>query len=734
VPTVNAYDGTTATPTEKNAALEFLFSLFSIRYIFLLLLLFFIVAVSVIVWSLGYRGSTRSINLLVTKIQQSAIDRAEENINSHFARIERLASQVDYFAWTNLDDLETVFQNQTMLDTIRSFFFSILQSNLDVMTSVNCLRKDGALIAVSYDLPSSTYSHSVNQQIGRVTGNINQNVSSLPWLAPAHSAFKNYTTIIPTYNTAVSSAPASGMFFPLSADVSNPSSFVTSIAKPFYKRGDGSLVGTLNIVFQITILKRLFTAINPSKYGFTIVMQNDGYLVGDSTPYSSGALATCNTTSPVVLKLCSLIKSRSSDRDIAKGIQNFPTSGMNMKVSGDTMKIIRKTVTRGLQTWNVFVGLSDAEFSGPVVKNSYRVIWVSIIIVVAALVIAILVIFVFLRTLARLAQCFHDIQQMRLDSKSIKAAVNRRSAIYELRVLEGNFRSMLLTIKSFQKYIPKRIVEDLIKNQREAALGLSRRTCSVFFMDVEGFTSLSEKLQPEALVNIMCDMFNMSSKIIVENDGVIDKYIGDCVMAFFNAPAKVKGHASKAIRAAIEIQTELKAREIDYEKKGLPALRTRIGINTGKVLFGNFGSEERLSYTVIGDPVNTASRLESINKLFGTNILISEETYKRSNFHPENEHYKPMCRRVENAKLKGKDQATMIYQVFTEAYSEESLEEYDVAFNAFQIGDFHQAHDLFTSINNYQLDTVIQRKIQQCEEYKVEYPENWDGSIVLTEK
>lgn len=190
-------------------------------------------------------------------------------------------------------------------------------------------------------------------------------------------------------------------------------------------------------------------------------------------------------------------------------------------------------------------------------------------------------------------------------------------------------RKQKVMIKSmFSQYVNPTVVNQLIDDPKKLHLGGENKELTVFFSDIEKFTSLAEKITPEELVKILNEYFVEMTEIILRNNGTLDKYQGDAIMAFFGAPIPQSDHALNACRAALEMQTHLDELNQQWSKNGRPELPTRIGISTGKMVVGNIGGSDRFDYTVIGDSVNLGSRLEGANKQYKTRIIISETTFK----------------------------------------------------------------------------------------------------------
>ena len=213
--------------------------------------------------------------------------------------------------------------------------------------------------------------------------------------------------------------------------------------------------------------------------------------------------------------------------------------------------------------------------------------------------------------------------------------------------------------KFFKSYVSPQLVEELLKDPKNLpSLKSERRVITCLFSDIAGFTSMSEKLPPDEVEHILNEYLTAMSKIVFDNDGTLDKYVGDAVMAVYgnvgqNNPSS---DAAKAINTAIQMQAKLSELRQKWLEEGKVPLQIRIGVNTGEALVGNFGSPQKMDYTVIGDTVNVASRLEGLNKEFGTAIMASQETYELVK-----EHVK--ARNLGPAPVKGKSEAISVYEI-----------------------------------------------------------------------
>jgi len=230
------------------------------------------------------------------------------------------------------------------------------------------------------------------------------------------------------------------------------------------------------------------------------------------------------------------------------------------------------------------------------------------------------------------------------------------SVIAEIDELGSALAAMKRGLKSFKKFVPSDLVTDLLTLGKEATLGTEKRTVTVMFTDIAGFTGISEKLSSEELATCMAEYLGIMTRVIKDHSGTIDKFIGDAVMALWGAPHDCENHASLACQAAIACQREIGLFNERLLARGLEPLLTRIGLHTGEAVVGNIGTDERMSYTAIGDTVNLASRLEALNKYYGTGILVSDSI--RLLLTAE-----IMTRFVDRTIVKGKEKAVEIYEL-----------------------------------------------------------------------
>lgn len=178
----------------------------------------------------------------------------------------------------------------------------------------------------------------------------------------------------------------------------------------------------------------------------------------------------------------------------------------------------------------------------------------------------------------------------------------------------------------FSRYVPRDVYDQLMADPTRAALGGRRRHMTVLFSDVRGFTAMSEKATPEAVVGQLNEYFSRMVQVLFEHRGTLDKFVGDMVMGLFGAPLDDPDHAEHAVQAALAMSRALDELNREWAAAGKPQLDIGVGISTGDMVAGNIGSDTIMSYTVIGDTVNLGARLESLNKDYGTRVIVSEAT------------------------------------------------------------------------------------------------------------
>lgn len=298
------------------------------------------------------------------------------------------------------------------------------------------------------------------------------------------------------------------------------------------------------------------------------------------------------------------------------------------------------------------------------------------------------------------------------------------SEIYRSLVVDRKGRYMK---KAFSNYVSADLVARIMKNPDSLKLGGEKREISILFSDIRGFTSISEKLSPEDLVQVLNEYLNPMTQIVLEEKGTLDKYIGDAVMAIYNAPLDVAGHAGHACRSAVKMMEKLGELNSSFVQRGIQTIDIGIGINTGDAVVGNMGAAMRFDYTAIGDNVNLASRLEGLNKMYGTHIIVSESTMLQAgNAFP--------FREIDLVAVKGKQLPVPIYELMV-VDDGDLRTEFREALRLYKNSDFTRALQMFERLYSRHNDGVSTLYIERCHDFIASPPPvNWDGVFVAKSK
>ncbi len=288
---------------------------------------------------------------------------------------------------------------------------------------------------------------------------------------------------------------------------------------------------------------------------------------------------------------------------------------------------------------------------------------------------------------------------------------------------------------AFAYYVPESVIQDIVNNPEKLKLGGEERVVTVMFTDVAGFTTISEALKPRELVGLLNEYLTEMTDIVIKNNGVIDKYEGDAIMAEFGVPVHFDTHARAACSAALEMQKKLRLMRKSWAKRGMPELSARVGINTGEVIVGNMGSRDVFDYTVMGDHVNLGARLEGANKFYGTHIMISEFTYAQVK-----DYF--LTRPLDFIRVKGKNKPVEVFELvadnetkFTDDFFK-LMELFGRGIAAYRNRKWMDAADIFSyCLKLFPDDKPSEIYYKRCFEYQQNPPgADWDGVTTMTEK
>jgi adenylate cyclase len=296
----------------------------------------------------------------------------------------------------------------------------------------------------------------------------------------------------------------------------------------------------------------------------------------------------------------------------------------------------------------------------------------------------------------------------------------------------NEFNQQRFLRKAFAYYVSPSVLNEIIKRPEQLILGGQQRVMTVLFSDIKGFTSISEDMSPEEVSKMLNYYLNRVSRQIFKYNGVIDKFVGDGVLAFWNAPLTDEEHAMNACRAAIGITYEVRMVQDEMKKMGVEHFNARIGINTGEMIVGNMGSDMRFNYTVLGDNVNLGSRLEGINKQYDTSVMIAESTYQAVKG-------RVVARRIDTVVVKGKKKGVNIYELLGigNPTGEEAdlIEQFEAARQLYEKGEFKKAYVQFERLAGmFPDDGPTKVYLRRCHEFVDKPPSHWDGIYRPTNK
>jgi class 3 adenylate cyclase len=294
-----------------------------------------------------------------------------------------------------------------------------------------------------------------------------------------------------------------------------------------------------------------------------------------------------------------------------------------VRASGDTWYVVAPAIANTGRNFAVtaMIFVPQKDLLGDLDTGRNVTIGICAAILVVVTLLAAIGVAVVLRPLDRIAQRMFRVSQLQIDV----AAVEASSKFHEIRALQHAYDDMQKAVDSFTRYVPRDVVKDLMQTGQLCAIGMEVASCTMLFADIVGFTSLCERVPADRLGRLITGFFDTSSALVMEHGGLVDKFIGDCVMAVWGAPFACANMQAKAALCALRMSHSTFVEPLAgiFDREG-ELLALRVGVNTGEVLAGNMGSAQRMSYTVIGDAVNLAARLEGLNKTFGTRVLLSE--------------------------------------------------------------------------------------------------------------
>ena len=687
------------------------------------------IILTAVVIILLYMKSTRfSVYQICEKYMNEVLNSVKNSSESFFGSVESQNRDIAVHYWRN--ELMTAMEDE---DTAFDYFRQIAQENED-LEMVYFADPSGGMV-MARRMPDGTISKRVVKNDGEYVYedfyHVNQMYNSTFPSSVKPDAEGYNPTRRAWYKAAIERKDISWTDVYFFATGNQPG---FSCSMPVY-RADGSLIGVSCIDVAVGGLSHFLSRFSLTPNAKLFILDKQGQIVAEpiETLDSLDTLFVVETdekgdvTSRILRKISDAQDAMKTSYKLYKThsdhqIDSFVSGGAKY------LSLYQDFKTSGGLEISFGLIIPDKDVMGVVYKINLHIFLIAACFVILAIMLSVYISNVIAKPL--------NILSLEMDKIMTFSASNEPhvvTSIHEINGMINSFESMKKGLTNFQKYVPSELVNELIATNQLATVGGEKKNLSVFFSDIENFTSISESMDPVELVKQMNDYFSAISNTIIENSGTLDKYIGDAVMAFWGAPLDNKDHAICACKSAIICQELIFNLCHKWSREGKPIFRTRIGIHSGPVIVGNMGYEKRINYTVIGDGVNLASRLEGINKFYGTQIVISQDTYKlvSDKFH---------TRMLDRITVKGKTHPVHIYELLSEKgkLNRELVDFYALYENAltsYFSSEWDAAIRKFTTALSIKEDEPSRIMLDRCQEFKKNPPpQMWNGVHEFTKK
>lgn len=405
------------------------------------------------------------------------------------------------------------------------------------------------------------------------------------------------------------------------------------------------------------------TKLAPTAGGHTTVFADDGRLLG--LPRSPKFEADADRAAAILAPISDIGIPEVSAAFERFGQERVPdtTAIFDLEVDGATWWAGFEPfdVTPRLRLW-IAVLVPAADFLGEANRQRTWIIGISLLALILAFLMVLWLARAYSKPLEALAR-----QSARVRDLDLTAHEPVTSSLAEVRALSEAQQQMLAAVESFSRYVPVDVVRELVQRGEVAKIGGRDAELTLLFTDIRGFTSVAEGMAPQALAAHMATYFEAMLDVLNAHNATVDKFVGDAIVAFWGAPTEDPHHASNAVRCTMALAERVAELNELWETEGLPVLRTGFGLHTGSVVVGNLGAPERLAYTVIGDAVNVASRIEGLNRDYQTVILGSAAVRDADMASPPSHRSSAVWRHVDRVVVKGRREPLDVYEIAVES-------------------------------------------------------------------
>lgn len=479
---------------------------------------------------------------------------------------------------------------------------------------------------------------------------------------------------------------------------------------------EGGLRGVFTADFSLRSIDEFLDAMARQRTSYLAVAGADGTLVGEGTSLEISPEETTDTVLGALDAPLSEI-SFGENRPF-----RFHIAGQNMiGVAG------RVEPLPGFESV-LITAVGEREFFGPVFDNAVAT---GAIGAVALLISSLIAFFIAARLGRPLADISADLA--RVSAFQLERVEKPGSSLAEIAQLHRSVETMKTGLRAFRRYVPTQLVRRLLELGQDAELGGVERELTILFSDLANFTKISENLRPSQIVEEMREYFEVATEAVENEKGTLDKFLGDGILAFYNAPADLIDHAVHGCATALALQEGLAAGEVIRQQQGRPLLKARIGLHTGLALVGNIGTHERFTYTVIGDSANLAARLESLNKTYGTEILASDSTRMASGD-------RFLWRKIDRVAVVGREGVTVVHELRREMRlatpgEMEFIVRYEKALESYFQGEFGEAVEEFSALaEEFPEDRATRLLLERCRQLQKSPPGKWTGVFISSSK